>query len=28
LGFHSFFVAGVDSGGNQNVNLVIYKVVK
>jgi Legume lectin domain len=28
LGFHSFFVTGVDSGGNQNVNAVIYKVVK
>jgi len=28
LGFHSFFVAGVDSGGNQNVNAVVYKVVK
>jgi hypothetical protein len=28
LGLHSFFVAGDDSGGNQNVNLVIYKVVK
>ena len=28
LGFHTFFVAGDDSGGNQNVNAVIYKVVK
>jgi Legume lectin domain len=28
LGLHTFFVAGDDSGGNQNVNAVIYKVSK
>jgi len=28
LGLHAFFVTGDDSGGNQNVQMVIYKVVK
>ncbi len=28
LGFHTFFVTSDDSGGNQNIDAVIYRVVK
>jgi hypothetical protein len=28
VGLHAFLVTGDDSGGNQNVQMVIYRVVK